>query len=782
MDRAKIMQRHSAAPPVNELSKLISQEVQTIRKGLMLKFQGDIPSTENTTKKRNLVTKICRAASQRLIRLRALCSFMDDPQKGGKIPNLLKALQTFENGRSYPDNAQKKLLEGWKEPSQPYDIHTAVDVMSSGDYTSLPTYPLHEITALRSSVEDGLSLPTEETITRLNQEIRYLLSKSNMKQIFTRVEIVGGRAVLTKKDVFRLEITCIFRRWRLLHADILFGQPRGQNSQHAQPDFTLLMDAIGAIIWESRETSQGRSQVIPLSKALGSLYNEEESMKQRGYSTPIRQVKHWMVSRKIQKHADLLKRLRKRFPSWNIDETVVVEIINILQLHFDVQNSIHHFDVQVDEMLRSVYTTAYNFCCRLALRSLKRQARMLGAQFCTISSLQSTVDDHIILEIFKESGTPVHVRVDYKPIDFSDAGSDHGRNHELSACLLVNEQISKKINIAIETGRPDCRALINTAKRFASGNILSMEYEKLLGNLPWFLTPGDIGFNSAKIQNENVATDISILLNGVIQLIVQVDLRTGLFEFTVAACLSQSFAKVDHAPINDMIDVCKRIVKRSHKSKTPLETQVSQMQAAIITIELKHAIKSSTFKHEVDLIDPSLTRAATLVPGKRDNASVWVSEYTTLLRLKDHDGWFLAMCVASNSYSANRAHSVSARYRATGGTRFLWPPICEIVLALPGFSKGVSFSSASILHQHSELGPFRETISIDLGSVQLLGQKRKRSDGTLGLPCITQMWTSDFTGDVDVSKCVGTVSWIVDKAKEAIHSASSKTASDEAVL
>ena len=274
-------------------------------------------------------------------------------------------------------------------------------------------------------------------------------------------------------------------------------------SLHAQPDFYVLMDAIGALIWELQvpvHILQSQMKVIPLSKALGSFHDQER------YDSPIPQMKKWMLSQKRHKYSTLLKQIRERFPLWNIDETLVVEIIRTLELHCDVQEGIKSLNRnQGDLMLRHAYTLAHNFCCRLALRSLYRQASRRGSKFCSLIQPRSgLVENNITFGLFMESDTPVHVHINYEAVDLTGAGSATLRNHELCARIIVNtrkrendvllsknaKDSIKAIAIKIKPGQPNCQGLIGTAKRIASGHILSMMHDNLLGHLPWFLTPG----------------------------------------------------------------------------------------------------------------------------------------------------------------------------------------------------------------------------------------------------------------------------------------------------
>ena len=74
-------------------------------------------------------------------------------------------------------------------------------------------------------------------------------------------------------------------------------------------------------------------------------------------------------------------------------------------------------------------------------------------------------------------------------------------------------------------------------------------------------------------------------------------------------------------------------------------------------------------------------------------------------------GWFVAICVAANPFPANRAHSPLATQDKSGRTRFLWPPICEVVSATPGFVGYEPKLSSATMQSYDDFGPFRKANS-----------------------------------------------------------------------
>ena len=252
-------------------------------RGLVSTLPGEV--TDNAKKRK--IREVCLSTLQQLIRLRALCTYMRNEERGGRLRDARAAVQEGGERTSYVSAAHSMLGKVYGDENNkpvPLDARTA-DALAPAP-THLPSHPFVQIPALRPLVE-AWSVPShDEILGKMNRNLERALQRSQAKHMYTSVSVRGGRVELLQKGEFRVEITRGTHDglWHVLRADLLFAQRRRPSSLHARPYVSALRQAVDYIF-----EHKGREQ-------------------------------------------DVIHLLRRRHPTWNVDLALVEEIYGTIGL------------------------------------------------------------------------------------------------------------------------------------------------------------------------------------------------------------------------------------------------------------------------------------------------------------------------------------------------------------------------------------------------------------------------------------------------------------------
>ena len=754
-------------PTTLPLRTLLHNAVAVTRQSLFALTAG-LPEVVHDADKKRRIRDVCQAARQRLIRLRALCAYMAKADRGARLKNAVDAVADGAQRASYVLNAHVRLAREHEAEAfklvPAFDVRAAIDVLSTGTYPHLPAHPLCQQPTLRPLVEQWAVPSARDVLRRMDRELAFLVLNSDAKRVFTSATVRGGRIELVQRGEFRLEVTRgrEDQRWHLLRADLLFGQARGPGSLHARPDMAALSEAV---------------QRMPLNSN----------------------------TRTMERPKVMVAKLRERYPTWHIDLALVLEVYGRLKLRFILEKMIRIANEVIaarnsaardpggagadtatttaaasatsaaapgeDDVLYQMFVAAHTCCCGLMMNALRSQALTLKRpQACAVLGTHGRAYQTLCFRFFQDSGFPADIRI----TDFSTATDRPLAKRHLSVRVFPAVQPEEEGEgldggkiLAFDTVSLDCLAMVCQAKRVVAGHRLTLAYAALFDVLPWFMAPGDV--HLLKADGGPAATAVVVRLNGVVRVAVQVDVTTGRFHCSAAAAPGDdvSFSEDARAPLADSVAACRRVLERAHynlsrlhKSGSVLATMLSHMQAAIVTVELEHAAGAAG----LDLIDPALARissaaAATISSAAAGSsrlgstARVWRPESTTVVALKTHKNWLLAVCVAASVPVANRGSASDRR----DGVRFLWPPVCEVVHACSGLAGNQNATLPA-----AALGPFRNMIHLDASKARLLvGKKRRRAseeeattDVPVGLSNNTQMWRPQLTGGIGKDACL----------------------------